>query len=490
MKNYVISPEFHRHLWRQFGPSRLFAAPALMAVAAFLVWHFSGGAWLDKLHGYALFAYSVTTVLCGNYAAATALREDVKSRTWDFQRLSTVSPASLALGKLFGATSYVWYIALPLLAAILLTTPFAGVLETLETVFYFVMAGVFGHALAFLLSMESMQSLGGPDARRSQPAVFLPLVIGVLASYVVYAGFALATLNGKDGGLPVSWYGLSLPSRVFVPMAVVFLTGLCMMGASRLTASMMMYRQAPVCFAGGVLALALFFGGWISGAGFFREGSPFDTFRFHIFFLYILAMLLTASYYAMLVESKTPARFLWWAQGLRAARGWREKLVGMPRWVAAGALALAVYVLFCLWLASGFAPQGVVFTPRMIFGFVTAVFLFVLRDGLVMYLLSYGRASRHVVFERLVYYMAAYFFVPILHMMVFTAGASAGGAVLIGIGQQASVFHPIMYTAWYYPMPFANLAATLLPVTGEIAAVLFLWRRRLRVLRAAVENGE
>ena len=41
--------------------------------------------------------------------AADSVLDEVNDNTWDFQKLSALSPWSLAFGKLFGSTIYCWY---------------------------------------------------------------------------------------------------------------------------------------------------------------------------------------------------------------------------------------------------------------------------------------------------------------------------------------------------------------------------------------------
>src|SRR6201999_1389879 len=45
----------------------------------------------------------------GGHKAADSVLDEVNDNTWDFQKLSALSPWSLAFGKLFGSSIYCWY---------------------------------------------------------------------------------------------------------------------------------------------------------------------------------------------------------------------------------------------------------------------------------------------------------------------------------------------------------------------------------------------
>src|SRR5690606_3955534 len=99
----------------RFSLFRLLAPPVFILCAIYAIVTFYGERWPRELYERAIQFYGILIVIWGNYEAANVLREEVRSNTWDFQRMSPMSPASLIFGKLFGATSYIWYASLPLL---------------------------------------------------------------------------------------------------------------------------------------------------------------------------------------------------------------------------------------------------------------------------------------------------------------------------------------------------------------------------------------
>ncbi len=114
---YFLTPEFHRNLWLRVSPFRLAAVPVVIALMVWIAFNLStSGSLAESLMNASLTGYFFVTLVWGTYEAAAALPNEVKDKTWDFQRMSPLSPGQLAFGKLFGSTSFVWYIGAILLA--------------------------------------------------------------------------------------------------------------------------------------------------------------------------------------------------------------------------------------------------------------------------------------------------------------------------------------------------------------------------------------
>ncbi|HEY7609396.1 MAG TPA: hypothetical protein VIF14_09205, partial [Alphaproteobacteria bacterium] len=121
----IGNPEFTRNLWLQFSSTRVLVASLLTglllvsAVAADVALT-SRRAFTPEITAYVARWLAIVILLfwAGRQAAGAVLRE-IRGRTWDAQRLSTLHPWSMAWGKLFGATSLAWTIALLCAAAYL-----------------------------------------------------------------------------------------------------------------------------------------------------------------------------------------------------------------------------------------------------------------------------------------------------------------------------------------------------------------------------------
>ena len=102
-----LNPELQRYVWLEFSLQRLIVMPLVLAVILYI--SSSGTSNVASNIAYcAMFLFVVLIGLWGGNKAAASVIEEVNDNTWDFQRLSSVSPVSLMFGKLFGSTIYCW----------------------------------------------------------------------------------------------------------------------------------------------------------------------------------------------------------------------------------------------------------------------------------------------------------------------------------------------------------------------------------------------
>ena len=102
-----MNPEFQRNVWLELTPRRMILMVALLALA-FLAAALSGGKDYGT-GGTAEWIFYAIVVVWGTRNAATAVVGEIRDRTWDMQRLSSLSAATMTWGKLFGSTIYNWF---------------------------------------------------------------------------------------------------------------------------------------------------------------------------------------------------------------------------------------------------------------------------------------------------------------------------------------------------------------------------------------------
>lgn len=110
-----MNPELQRNLWLEFTWSRVALMAGALGLIFALVWYSAAADNADQFEAIATFAeglFIVLAVVWGAFKSGRAVSDEIRERTWDTQRLSALSPAGMMLGKLFGATAYVWFGAL------------------------------------------------------------------------------------------------------------------------------------------------------------------------------------------------------------------------------------------------------------------------------------------------------------------------------------------------------------------------------------------
>ncbi|MGD8642238.1 MAG: hypothetical protein PVG89_16490, partial [Gammaproteobacteria bacterium] len=129
-----MNPEFQRNVWLELTPHRVVSMPAVLVAVFFLVYLIAGDRYPDPLRITAMTIFFLLTLLWGSRLAGEALVNEVQDRTWDQQRMSSISPWSMSWGKLFGSTVFTWYGAAICLLAYFIAAIQSGEQEIIKTV--------------------------------------------------------------------------------------------------------------------------------------------------------------------------------------------------------------------------------------------------------------------------------------------------------------------------------------------------------------------
>lgn len=502
MNRYILSPELNRQIWLRFSWLRLLLIPVALMCVIYSHYMIYDRDWAILAASRLCWIYFILVGIWGNHEAANTLRDEVTTNTWDMQRMTPQGTGALIYGKLFGATSYVWYAGiLTMLAALALhhigvrafygpaeTSPSTARLVTpyasLYFIFFMVMGGVLAHAVTFLVSLDGMVGKVEADPRHRRPRTVTAFLAGFGISWFLIRRAAVSMLeNGQvyRTRSTVEWFHFNFPSEVFIAIAAVFFAFWVFVGIYRLARAEMMYPLTPVCWFLAVAAISLFVGGVAFDHTMVTRNSIFEFARSYAFPFYVFCASLGATYYAMLAQAGDLRRYGRMAEAFRARR-WRKVFENMPQWLASFTIVLSafVFVLYVVRLPVQ-GPFGFLVKPEIFISLAASLMLFALRDGLAMHVISALSSSPSQKFERSVYYVFIYFLLPAVHMSVVLKGLQIDPMRFFSIIQGNGAFHPLMYFGWYYPNPFPHPVISLLPVLVQmvfIGIAYLLLRRR------------
>ncbi len=111
------NPEFRRNLWLELSSYRVIGMPAVLGAIYVLVYVLRLERSHESLETISLVLFSVIIFLWGTRQAAESVVAELRDRTWDSQRMSSIGPWSMTWGKLLGSTIYPWYGGLLCLSA-------------------------------------------------------------------------------------------------------------------------------------------------------------------------------------------------------------------------------------------------------------------------------------------------------------------------------------------------------------------------------------
>lgn len=511
--NYVFTPEFHRNLWLKISPFRLVAAPVFLVICSMICLNLlpdgsetKGG--IEKTVAAMLFEkdyamqlllsgakwfYFIVVCVWGTYEAAVALQEEVRSNTWDFQRMSSISPFQLAAGKLAGATSYAWYVGLltliPFYYAYTQVTGAGNYSSALNprgdswadandgyVIFYMIMAGLAGQAVAFLVSFIDMTSFAGKMGKKRIPRGSGSFLLGMVVAWTVFTlgqevAPKLASYSSPFAATrTVTWYETKYASPEFVTWTMLFFLGWALLGSYRIARSELMHRTYPVAWIAFVASLLMYLRGF---------ASPGNAFYYtHLMALFVVALVL--AYAVMLFEASDGRKYARFFNSLREGN-FRRAFEDTHKWVVT-----IPFILFCYVITLGNVPAtGRFMSFDALAAFMLAAMLFVIRDGLMIHALIGGKGTRHAGFKVLFYYVLVYTMLPTLHFALMPNKLDlrlTGWVQRYMYGQNVDVEAPpvVRSLAAYYPLPLKEFGDSLAPVALQVIGAAFLLRFVIR----------
>lgn len=451
-----MNPEFQRNLWLEASPRRVAWAAVVLGLifgmVAFVT-HSEGGS-SDKALAYTgLLVFYLCAVFWGARAASAAVLVEIADRTWDFQRLSALTPWEMTWGKLFGATSLAWLCGLAgLLVMIAGTLIYDPAVVPGLTIFMLALA-VLVQALMLAAGLIGVRKARAEGRVARSGGIFWGLVLG---------GFLLSAIAGRLGikgngdgfGLGelftpparIDWWGASVDGELFRAVTVTAFAAWALAGAWRLMRLELQMRNRPLVWPAFLVFLAIFTGGLAFGGGL---SAALLAGGFSI---------VLCAYAAAFVEPADRVRF---RQFLGAAgRGDLARAATLvPLWLAP-ALLYALLVIGALAAGGAIRPEGGWNSgPSASQGL--AVFGFLARDLGVIAFFRFGPRPQRGDFGAVLALALLY---------------SVGGLIAGSIGGETGValFVP------FGPIPFVSLASGL----AQAALAWWLAAKRFRAPEA------
>ena len=446
------SAEFRRNLWLELSPQRVIALPLIVLVVVLMQQATGGGnAQLAQVGSWLYFGM---VLLWGSRRAAAAVTEEVNSGTWAGQRLSALSPAALALGKLFGATAFIWYggaIGLGLFVGGALgdgVPPLWAAAEAVQRIAW----GVFVHAVAVAASLVLL------NKRRlvERVGTTLPHMLALAAAVGLYMLFWRSPLFidvfVDHYGWQLRWYELKLPTWVFLPAVSAIFAGWAVLACLRLMAVQLQRQPLPWAWPAFSLFLLAFAHGFVPG----DVGKDFGL---------IAPQLIAVAlfYLALFADRNEPLRF---RHGFAALRdgALRRGLSLMPWWDFSWLILLAV----ALWPSAMDAVRGLWEALARHSGATIAdpliarlgVAAFALRDAAFVLFVNAGGRSQRSDLVAFIYLLVLYG--PVLGLL---------------LGMEA---WPV--AAMFAPLPFGPAGLGLASALVQAAVLALLTRQRWRAL--------
>lgn len=427
----MMSAELRRNLWLEINQTRLAVIPLLLALIFWGLGSVRDAVDYQFLSGSALVLFTLVCALWGAHLASGSITEEAQAQTWDWQRLSSQSPAELTAGKLFGSTVLAWYGGAWCLAAYLAFTLLDGGIPSASWICLSLAGAVFVQAGSMLMTLGVP-----PDQRpvhqqkRGMGAVRLLAVIIVLQS-IVGLGSQLVKPD-----ITVQWYGVHFALLPFVATSAVFWAAWAVFGCVQRISTLLRSPTTPGPWLIFVVWCMCYFAGFTHGLAAGGKADGFTGGNYYGLTAYLVA--LSLALLLVLQEDKSPLSWTSWLSALRKRQyplAWQRT----PRWIA---------TLVAAFTALGYA---VIDTPMLPPWLLVAMLLLLLRDSAVLYSLYWtpGRTRPQLAFS--IYLLLVYLLLPFLLSplkFLFYPGMDSPGLSALSFGIEAVLASAFSVLRW------------------------------------------
>lgn len=215
---FLRNPEIIRNLRIQLRPRRMLVAAAITGIVSLIIlpalWPDSPGrapsSWGMGYLVSVLMCQSIAVLIGGGMACLQSISREKEQNTFDYQRITRLSPLELAMGKLLGAPSMAYFIGLCLIPASLLALPKSGwnFGDLLDAWILLLFAALAFHSFTVLMSMLLRRSL-------STGVVLLFLFFAGIPGMSFSTVLLTRGIRGAGGTQNINFYGVPLPFTPF-----------------------------------------------------------------------------------------------------------------------------------------------------------------------------------------------------------------------------------------------------------------------------------
>lgn len=416
MKNILkFNPELAKNIWLELSLQRLITMPAILLLFVFLIFSLNSGAenpW-TTVHYFSFYGFIFIGILWGMKSSSDAILDEYNDKTWDWQKMSSIGPWKLAVGKLIGSTIYNWYGAIICWGLFMYSATYTSQPKAeFKTGFLLVTIMLGLHGLMILIALQLIRRTNANTKIKSN-RIFL---FGILFAGILSSIFSYFTLFGSSKMMQLTWYGIAIPTLDFLLFTSIIYTIWIFAGLYRSMRTELQFTDPPSWWLFFLIFHFIFQYGFFLPEGKIVDLSAIST---TLTLLFVETILLT--YLLALSENKDIVLFRKLINALKSSDFptfykyiplW---LITLPIAKIAGFLLLLFLLIFDEnQLLKPFLKEYGLTNKVEIAGFYFAILLFALRDLGILLLLNFSNRPQRADTSMLVYLVLIYLILPIL----------------------------------------------------------------------------
>lgn len=335
MTSFMHNPEFQRQLWLNWRPSLVLWTLLLSALILALPLALSAPhERLPSLGTVAVAGLWVSTTAYASMLAGRSLSEELRHNTWDWQRLSALTPWQMAWGKLLGATLPAWLYAAVFGITSVVTASIWEMLWAEHRAWHLLALAVLWGLGLQTWSMNTVL-VRWQSKRWQARSTWLLIVLGL--------PFVLGLLRGLNLQTEHPWWGWYLG-----PWGLAYLLGATTVALGLLALWRQLCQRLDVATLPWAWPLGLLVAGAVSAGVWYEDLG--------MLWPHLAGWALVATAFIALQHMGEHARAWRQVHWCVQRQQWRAALCALPLWPISWLLALIAATL--AWAQSGTASQG------------------------------------------------------------------------------------------------------------------------------------
>lgn len=380
------NPEFDRNCWLELSLHRLILMPVILGLSFTLQIVLSNKPPGQNTAFLAMFFFVLFSGVWGTKRASNSVYQELLEHTWDWQRMSGLSPWSMTWGKLFGSTIYAWYggILCVLVATVTLHLGQARP-EQWQWLLFFTLLVCFSHLFSFLLSLLFIHRRPQQVIRNGGSLYLLVLILVFIFSFNI----------SKVSNRGLDWYGMEISLLNFIIYSLALLCIWMLIGSYRVMRKEFQYQNTPWVWALFLLFLAFWLGG-------------FNTDRTQLWLLSATVIWWVSTIVALLVEKKDLIEIRTLVTSIQQFNLEKTWLL-TPAWLISFVFTSLAAISLVLVSDQAIVEKGRQLTPWIL---VSLFMLFLTRDTALFLMMSINKNVKQPESTAVVYLVMFYMIIP------------------------------------------------------------------------------
>ncbi len=466
MKLIRINPELQRNIWETITPTKLVIMPIVLGLIFMLVDS------AVQLATVSLVLFYIITVMVGSYMAGEEIPGEIQDKTWDWQRMSAMTPMQMTLGKLWGSTIYQWYagvicIIVFIVASIALKM---DVLRLIQFVFCMILTATFFQSITMIFGIGTRDM---PIGLRRFLIIAVLLSLGIIL-VTIFIVFSFASYLDKKIDTEIiehsfNWFFLKLPIITHFLMALFFLNAWSFIGLYRAFRTEMYYFNGPELYIVFLISIPFYFSGYLTNI---------PNLSISIYLTLLFAGIALFAYNSTLITALIDKMEI---VGFRRLfyhlkiKDYKKAGYNTPMWLVSfiTEIFFSVFALGMYFIASSELNKFEEGFSTRIFFFLLVINLFLVRD-LGIFLYNNFTQGRNATGITLAYLFVLYQILPAL-------------MVTSGNEQLLPAFYPIPYDK-NFEFSWINILIPLIQAVIMVLLVKKVWEEKNAKLQASIQN--